>query len=342
MPIDAVKHSIHIRRQKNEVVFQNIARLWHLGREAKSHQALLDGLHPWNAPIQLSFDNKLPLFLALFGTVQILTIIISPHNIWFQCNATLGFFILLWAYLTYETKQPLQDVIEYLEETALSHKYKLKFQQQPEHISIPLNSLQFIGHLKRLFPLFERGSLSNDISRYASTVWEDEDGKQHQVMVFQYHYVDELQTYDKNGDRVTVKEIHKDLWGVFVFDVAIQGLAISTSNKKFYYPYDYDWHSSDIQTNQKLKFYGSDPLQMAKIMSPGFVLRLADFFAHRQGDLLFHPEKQLLCYLGPHDLFKVSSRQKQINDISTLRGHLRTFKLIELEKLQQQLLQFLK
>lgn len=342
MPIDAVKHSIHIRRKKNDVVFHNIARLWDLAKKAESHQDLLDGLHPWHGPIHLKFENKLPLFLAIFGTLQVLSIIIAPHNIWFQSNLFLGCLVIFFAYISYEQSKPIEDVIEYLEETALSQKYQLKFQQQPQHISVPLNPLQFIGHLKRLFPLFERGSLSNEITRYASTVWTDEEDQQHQVLVFQYHYIDEIQVRDKDGDRVTVKEIHKDLWGVFVFDIAIQGLAISTYNKKFYYPYTYDWHSSDIQTNQKLKFYGSDPLQTAKIMSPSFVLRLADFFENRQGDLLFHPEKHMLCYLGPHDLFKVSSNQKQIGDISALRGHLRTFKLIELEKLQNKLLQFLK
>lgn len=342
MPIDTVKQSLHLRRKTNEVVFRNIARLWELAHKAKSHQDLLDGLHPWNDPIQLKFQNTLPLFMAVFGVLQMLSLILAPHHIGLQCNFALGCLVLFWAYLTYEQKQPIQEVIEYLEETAITHKYQLKFQQQPQHISVPLNPLQFIGHLKRLFPLFDRGTLSNDIQRYASTVWENDDGQQYQVLVFQYHYVDELQVRDKDGDRVTVKEIHKDLWGVFVFDIATQGLAVTTSNRKFYYPYTYEWHSSDIQTNQKLKFYGSDPLQTAKIMSPGFVLKLSDFFTHRHGELVFHAEQNMLCYLGSQDLFKVSSHNKNINDISTLRGHLRTFKLIELEQLKTALLTFLK
>ena len=83
-------------------------------------------------------------------------------------------------------------------------------------------------------------------------------------------------------------------------------------------------------------------MQTAKLLSPGFVLRLADFFAQRQGDLLFHPENRMLCYLGPRDLFQVSSKHRHINDISTLRGHLRTFKLRQLEQLQHDLVQFLK
>ena len=342
MPIDTVRQSIHLRRKTNEVVFRNIARLWELAHKAESHQDLLDGLHPWNAPIQLKFQNTLPCFMAVFGILQMLTLFVASENFWLQCNFALGCSVLFWAYLTYESKQPIQDIIATLEETALTHKYHLRFQQSPQHISIPINTLQLIGNLKRLFPLFDRGTLSNDIQRYASTVWEDENGQQHQVLVFQYHYVDELQIRDKDGDRITVKEIHKDLWGVFIFDIPIQGIAVSSSNRKFYYPYTYDWHSSDIQINQNLKFYGSDPLQTAKIMTPNFVLRLSDFFNNRQGDLVFHAENKMLCYLGPHDLFKASSRNKVINDIPALRGHLRTFKLIELERLKNALLTFLK
>ena len=60
MPIDAVKHSFHIRRKKNDIVFQNIAQLWDLGRSAPDYQSILDGLHPWNAPITLRFENVLP------------------------------------------------------------------------------------------------------------------------------------------------------------------------------------------------------------------------------------------------------------------------------------------
>ncbi|MFV5490596.1 hypothetical protein [Acinetobacter sp. ASP199] len=342
MPIDAVQHSIHIRRKKNDVVFRNIARLWDLGRQAETHQDLLDGLHPWNGPITLKFENNLPLALAVFGVILVLAIFIAPNNIWMQSSVFLGCLLMFWAYISFEHRKPIDDVIAYLEEIALSKKYQLAFQQQPQHISIPLNPIQFIGQLKRLFPLFDRGSLSNEISRYASSVWEDENGQQHQVLVFQYHYIDELQVRDKEGKAVKVMEVHKDLWGVFVFDIQIQGLAVSTSKRKFYHPYSHPWHSSDIRTNQRLGFYGSNPMQMAKLLTPGFVMRLADFFEQRQGDLLFHPEKHMLCYLGPHDLFKVSSQNNNINDIPALRGHLRTFKLVALEKLKTDLIQFLK
>ena len=83
--------------------------------------------------------------------------------------------------------------------------------------------------------------------------------------------------------------------------------------EKFYYPYSFPWHSSDIQINQKLKFFGSDQMQMqmAKLLSPAFVLRTADFFRSREGDLLFHPEKNILCYISPQNLFEISRKAKK-------------------------------
>ena len=342
MPIDSVKHSFHIRRKKNDVVFRNIARLWELGRSAHDHQALLDGLHPWNAPINLKFENVLAWFQGCIGLIFLLPVWIAPANIWAQLSFILGLVIMAWAYFSYEQDDPIEEVIDFLEQQSIAKKYQLAFDRQPHHISVPFNSIHFIAHLKQLFPVFEQGSVSNKITRYASTVWQDENDQAHQVMLFQYHYVNEIRVRDKNGDEHQVKEIHKDLWGVFVFDINTQGLAVSTSNKKFYYPYSYPWHSSDIQINQRLKFYGSDEMETAKLMTPAFVLRLADFFKNREGDLLFHPESKMLCYIGPHDLFKISSKTNVIQDISALRGHLRTFKLIELENLQRDLLLFLK
>ena len=86
MPLDAVKHSIHIRRKKNERVFNNIARLWEIARQAQTHQDILDALHPWNAPIVLKFENVLPLLLAAAGLFFILLIFIHPGNIWIQIS----------------------------------------------------------------------------------------------------------------------------------------------------------------------------------------------------------------------------------------------------------------
>lgn len=164
MPIDSVKHSIHIRRKKNAVVFQNIARLWDLGRNAHSHQDILDGLHPWNAPITLRFENLLPRLLAFVGILIILPIFFQASHFWAQLCLLAGLMMIFWAYLSYEQDDPIEDVIEFLERESIAKKYQLNFGRQPQHISVPLNPLQFIAQLKNLFPVFNQGSIANNIS----------------------------------------------------------------------------------------------------------------------------------------------------------------------------------
>ena len=94
MPIDTVRHSIHIRRKKNQVVFHNIARLWDIGRQAQSHQQILDGLHPWNAPVTLKFENTLPWLLAITGSIFMLAILIQPSSIWAQTSLFVALCII--------------------------------------------------------------------------------------------------------------------------------------------------------------------------------------------------------------------------------------------------------
>ena len=168
MPVDSVKRSIHIRRRKNEVIFRNIARLWDLGRSAQSHQEILDGLHPWNAPISLRFENLLPRLLAVAGVLTALPVFFQAAHFWAQLCLLAGLLMIFWAYISYENDDPVQEVIAFLEKESIAKKYQLAFGRQPQHLSIPLNPLHFAAHLKRLFPVFNQGSLSNDISNYAT------------------------------------------------------------------------------------------------------------------------------------------------------------------------------
>ena len=342
MPIDSVKHSIHIRRKKNALVFHNIDRLRELGRSALTHQDILDGLHPWKENKTLKFENKLPVLLGIIGIIFTLAIFISPSNISFQITSFLGCLMVFWAYITYENDDPIEDVISYLEKETISKKYQLAFNKQPAYLNNQLNSMLFIAKLKRLFPVFNQGTVKNNIQEYASTTWLDDNGKEHEVLTFMYRYTTEIKYKDKDGYTVRIKEIEKSLWGVFIFDVGIQGIAITSSNKIFDPPYTYSWHSSDIETNQKIKIFGCNELHMAKLVTPVLTLKLAQFFQHQYGDLLFHPEEKIMCFLGPKNLFQNSEQKKNIEDISSLRGHLRTFKLPYLEKLQHDLVHFLK
>lgn len=100
----------------------------------------------------LKFENVLPLLLAAAGLLFMLLIFIDPSNIWMKLGLISGLLMIFWAYISYEDKQPIDDVIEFLEQQTINKKYQLALHQQPQHISVPLQPVLFIAHLKRLFP----------------------------------------------------------------------------------------------------------------------------------------------------------------------------------------------
>ncbi len=338
MPIDTVEQALHIRRKKNAQVFRNIARLWDIGQKAHSDQDLLDALHPWRDDHSLCFFNVLPFIL---GIVSICTLVFGyffhPH-IQYIFSLLAAFLTGFLAYLLYEPKEPLTQVITYLEQRMTVLRYGLQFQQLPAYLPIQAQPLLVISRLKQFFPLFNRGTESNEITQYASTTWHD-GTTEHQVLLFQYHYVSELPIFqEENSNQKIAKEIHKDLWGAFIFQMPASGIAVSNKRSRFFEPYTSSWQSSDILINQELNIFGVDQHQLAKEISPSLTLKLHDFFQHFTGDLIYHHEEQILCYLGEQNLFQTASKRSEIHDISALRGHLRTMTMPQYQKFQQLML----
>ena len=338
MPIDTVEQALHIRRKKNAQVFRNIARLWDIGQKSHSDQDLLDALHPWRDDHSLCFFNVLPFIL---GIVSICTLVFGyffhPH-IQYIISLLAAFLTGFLAYLLYEPKEPLTQVINYLEQRMTVLRYGLLFQQLPAYLPNQAQPLLVISRLKQFFPLFNRGTESNEITQYASTTWHD-GTTEHQVLLFQYHYVSELPIFqEENSNQKIAKEIHKDLWGAFIFQMPASGIAVSNKRSRFFEPYTSSWQSSDILINQELNIFGVDQHQLAKEISPSLTLKLHDFFQHFTGDLIYHHEEQILCYLGEQNLFQTASKGSEIHDISALRGHLRTMTMPQYQKFQQLML----
>lgn len=338
MPIDTVQQALHIRRKKNAQVFRNIARLWDIGQKSHSDQDLLDALHPWRDDHSLCFFNVLPFIL---GIVSVCTLVFGyffhPH-IQYIFSLLAAFLTGFLAYLLYEPKEPLTQVITYLEQRMTVLRYGLQFQQLPAYLPIQAQPLLVISRLKQFFPLFNRGTESNEITQYASTTWHD-GTTEHQVLLFQYHYVSELPIFqEENSNQKIAKEIHKDLWGAFIFQMPASGIAVSNKRSRFFEPYTSSWQSSDILINQELNIFGVDQHQLAKEIGPSLTLKLHDFFQHFTGDLIYHHEEQILCYLGEQNLFQTASKRSEIHDISALRGHLRTMTMPQYQKFQQLML----
>lgn len=64
---------------------------------------------------------------------------------------------------------------------------------------------------------------------------------------------------------------------------------------------------------------------------------MASQLDHMRGTLMFHEEMQAFCYISTQNIFQTRARSKSIDDISQLRGHLRTLKAPHYERMQKSL-----
>lgn len=110
-----------------------------------------------------------------------------------------------------------------------------------------------------------------------------------------------------------------------------------TQAMTFFPPYVQKWETSDIQTNQQLDIYGCDAHEIIKHVTPSFTLKLSHFFEKFKADLIFHPHENIVCYLGEHDLFRLQSKHMDIQEISHLRGHLRTLNMLEYDLFKERI-----
>lgn len=334
MPLETVERLLHIRTNKNQQTMQNIARLWEIGQQAQSPQDILDGLHPWGQNKALFFHNAIPKILFIFGILTLILGWLIHHYVPYLISFFMGCLCCFVAYLIYEENDPIDEVIEFLEQRIMLLRYDLHFNKTPQHISTTSNTLLVLSRLKQNFPLFYQGNVSNEIEQFASTTWFEDD-QEHQVMLFQYHYVNEFSLPNSQGDKQKITEIHKDQWGAFIFQMPALGFAASNKHDEFIAPYNITWKTADILVNQNLHIFGYDQQQLARQITPSRTLKLSDFFQSYTGDVVYHFEENMLCYVGDQDLFNISRKKQKIQDISALRGHLRTLTMPEYEKFKQ-------
>ena len=340
MPIDTVQHFMHVTTKKNKQVMHNVARLWTIGQQAKSAQDILDALHPWKDCKELYFYNNFARLLFIMGVLTSLFGWIIHAYIPFAFSLTGGALLCFFAYLIYESSAPIDEVIAFLEERMMLLRYELYFNKMPQHIGATSNSLLVMSKLRQAFPLFTQGNASNEIVQFATSTWQDGE-TEHQILLFQYHYVDEISIQGLEREKQKIKSIETNQWGVFIFQMPALGFAASNKHKKFAHPYLQKWQTSDILVNQQLHIFGCEQHQLARTISPSQTLKLIDFFEHYTGDLIYHFQENLFCYCGDQNLFQISSQRREIRDISTLRGHLRTLRMPEYENFKQNMLKFI-
>lgn len=343
MPIKTVHQLIHLRSKTNKQVMNNVARLWEICRHAQSAQDILDGLHPWGKYNSLEFHNRFSYVFIMIGMLSLVLGWLMSHYfpIAFTLLMSVAWFFI--AYISYESDDPIEEVIQALELKMKMLKDDLQFQKLPAHLTGVMNSNLVLGKLKQSFPLFNQGSESNEIERFASTTWIDQNQQSHPVLLFKYHYVSYLSLSNADGEEQKLKKTENDLWGAFVFKTKSLGIAASNKRDRFFHPYTQDWHSSDIQLNQKLNIFGYDQHQLARSISPALTLKLNDLFEDLKGDLVIHFQENILCYMVEQDLFRTMSKKspQEIRNISELRGYLRTLDMPDYQQFKQRMLNFI-
>ena len=127
-------------------------------------------------------------------------------------------------------------------------------------------------------------------------------------------------------------------WGACIFEMPAYHLAIS-NRPQDYVDFPVAWGSSDIAFNQQFYVYGQSQLELVKELSPQRTLILAEHLQQMRGTLVFDDELHAMCYLSSQNIFMHQSEFAQIDDISDLRGHLRTLKAVFYEQMQHHLSQ---
>ncbi|WP_111860582.1 hypothetical protein [Acinetobacter sp. CFCC 10889] len=337
MPIKTVETWLHLTTQKNQQVMRNVARLWDIGEKAQSAQDILDGLHPWGECKDLYFHNFIAHVLLILGILILIFGWMIHAYIAFPLTLLGSMLCLFLAYLIYEPRAPIEEVIQFLEQRMLTLKYGLQFNRVPSFLPQHSQAILVMSKLKQSFPLFSKGNATNEITQYIATTWEFEN-KKYPVLLFHYYYINELPISQLNKDQNKIKGIRKDQWGAFVFGTSRLGFAASNQRHSFFEPYTQKWSTSDILVNENLKIFGHDQNQLARHISPMMTLKLSDFFQNYSGEVVFHFAEDMLCYMGDQNLLKHRQNVEKIRDVSQLRGHLRTLCMPEYERFQQHML----
>lgn len=157
MPVETVKYTLRIHRKINRQVLDNIARLWQVGQQAKTYQDILDGLHPWGDHPGLKFNNVLPFILLVIASgFTLFGIFFIQHGLIAGLSFLTAFALGLFAYLCYESDQPLTEVIQFLEQQILEKNINSTFRNYPLIFQILRSLFSLSPGLKTCFLYFSR------------------------------------------------------------------------------------------------------------------------------------------------------------------------------------------
>ncbi|WP_374294995.1 hypothetical protein [Acinetobacter sp.] len=337
MPVNKIYERWHFHQRMNQKVAHNIEKLIDLYSTAKSKQAILDGLHPWRVSTNLRYNNLLSYFLLLCcaGSILFASIFLYDHGGLLITVWLLSIAVGCFAYLSVEHQSDVEGIINNLETLTFQYQYNVRFAHFPNfNTQAGMNPNYMLARVRQGFASLNQGNAGNEIVDFAATSWQVQ-GHDFPVLLFQYLALTEVEIPTSKGEPIT-KQIRKNFWGACVFDMPNLAFCVSNERQK-YERYPISWTSSDAQFNRDFHLYGQQEFELAKNLTPSRILTLASQLDHMRGTLMFHDQMQAFCYISTQDIFQTRVRSKSIDDISQLRGHLRTLKAPHYERMQKSL-----
>lgn len=321
----------------NNKVAYNLEKLREISATSQNKQAILDALHPWRVSPNLRYHNTWSFLLlaACIVNVVLTTLYFSHYPLIVTVVWIGAIFIACFAYFSIEKQSEVDTEIAKLETQVFQYQYQVNFARFPSfNTQAGMNPNYMLARVRQGFACLNQGNAGNEIVDFASTTWQVQ-GHDFPVLLFQYVATTEVAMTNGKGEQIT-KQIEKHYWGACVFDMPALAFYVSNEKQK-HARYPVEWRSSDAQFNRDFQLYGQQEFELAKNLTPSRILTLAHQLENMRGTLMFHDEMQAFCYISSQNIFQTRSCAKTIQNISQLRGHLRTLKAPHYERMQANL-----
>lgn len=323
--ITKIQNAFNQQHANNSKTQNNINIINQILNSDLSFEQKLEHLRNWKDDPSLTIQNYTFWFFITLGVCCIL-LAMAIHPIFFLA----AILSIAFAFYKRTSTTALNQMLGYIQQRNLEEKYQINFNYHDEN-----QTIESPYH----FPLFNLGDHKNDIRNCIYGCWKI-NAVEYPYMLFNYHYVDEVETKDSDGDTKTEYR-HYDLWGIILENFPTQGISISSKQKRAC-RLGTKWSSGDIRFDERYQLSGVNEMQLAKFFTPTHVLVLDQAMDYFKGDLYVQAQRPSLCWLFNVDITKTLIQYDHVDTVHELIAQLESTSMPEYERLKQSLTAILK
>jgi hypothetical protein len=319
-----IQNAFSQQHANNGKTQNNIDSINQLLASNENFNHLIEKLKDWQDDPSLTIQNY-TFWLFICVGIGFVILAFLTHPIFFVAAiASIAF-----AFYKRTSTQPLNKLIDYIQQKNLEAKYQIRFYPNESDRKI-ISAYDF--------PLFGLGDYENSIRNTIYGTWQI-NGLSYPYMLFNYHYVDEVETRDSDGKTKTEYR-HYDLWGIIVENFPTQGISISSKQNRAC-RLGTKWSSGDIRFDNQYQLSGTNEMRLAKFFSPNHVLMLEKAMSNFKGDFYVHPQHPALCWLFKNDVTQTHLPVTQVQTVHDLAAQLESMSMPDYEQLKQSLITIL-